>query len=236
MQALSSISIVSLLNREQTRLGAGPESIGTSDDMKTLENAGFSARLNTYHRMSNAHRALSAFSGKAPIYHISSIRRVAVRYGLVLDQTNAYNGSIPTDLPGVIRDFSGRFGIDQKYMGNNMYVLAPKESFTRERSVPDPVLLYRVTRNSFVFVHKWGDDFTPWAYVRNLFRRRTLIPICAVAYSVLAFFGVRFLMSGVDPQNEGALVVFGLIFGLIVAVIYPVCFSGRNAEDFGSAW
>lgn len=118
--------------------------------------------------------------GERVVMQESEIRDLCLKYDLRFLTTENYNGSIDLNIGPEIRNFVKENNISPSR--GDFYLLAPGKAFNlkqRELHGPskfsvemDPVLFYKVPDNSsekmFVTVHKWGNDFTIFRYLRGL--------------------------------------------------------------------
>lgn len=122
----------------------------------------------------------------------AELKAICVKYDLRMLRAKLFNGK----LDGEVAPKLARFIENNKYeIGNqsgNFFVIAPPNSFklskrpVKVRDV-DPVLLYKVPKeDQYVFVHKWGRDFTLWRRFLGMFYS-SVFSMWAISSSVMLF-------------------------------------------------
>lgn len=110
------------------------------------------------------------------VFKAEEIKDLCVKYDLRLlrasDFAGKIDGEVAKKLAAFVDAHKNEIG---NYSAESFYILAPGSSFKLEdrpvkvRNV-DPVLLYKPrSGDGYVFVHKWGQDFTAWRRLRGFF-------------------------------------------------------------------
>ena len=163
---------------------------------------------------------------KGKVFTTSEIEEICIKYDLRFLKSQKYNGHVDLQLGNVIAKFVDQHGLNlQNWDQDKFYIMAPATAFNlnkKPKPAPaDPVIFYKVDsarheEDKYVFVHKWGNDFTIMRYLRGLFREHkgTIL----VYHSIVAFFLISTIFS--------YLMVDSLInsFGYtVIAVMSVIC-------------
>lgn len=152
----------------------------------------------------------------------TQIKKLCNTYNLKILPLDFYNGSIPAELPRVVRDFCESKNVP---IGtNNFFILAPVEQFKTIKHVPlskDPILFYKDPDSStssrgyrevkkddvLVQVINWGSDFSFWRVFHPFFStfqdqggdvtklRMTFVSGILLVLSILASIFLHFFVS-----------------------------------------
>lgn len=144
------------------------------------------------------------------VFHIDEIKDIACKYALKFLHSSRYRGAIDHSMFQKIRQFGNdkKLPIDEVTLNYKMYILAPPSAFKLSDKPKDPLLFYKLDENHYVFVCKWGNDFT--------FMRR-LIGVHRINLFTLIFFRFlpAFLFLGLYLIiQKGEFIPFIIIFGL----------------------
>lgn len=118
--------------------------------------------------------------GEEVVMMESEIRDLCLKYDLRFLQASKYKGSVDLSIGPKVKRFVESNNISASK--SDFFLLGPGKAFNlKEREIVgrrkfsvqlDPVLFYRVPDNSqetmYVMVHKWGNDFTIFRYLRGL--------------------------------------------------------------------
>ena len=110
------------------------------------------------------------------VFTENEIKDICLKYDLRMLETRRFLGKIDGEVAVKLKHFMAD---KQGEMGNysrNFYVIAPETAFQLEkqpRKPPrqiDPILVYKVPgADQYVFIHKWGRDFTLWRRFRGFY-------------------------------------------------------------------
>lgn len=110
------------------------------------------------------------------VFTRDEIKDLCMKYDLRFLETRHFIGKIDTVLGPKLKHFIEARKHEIGNYSQDFFIMAPEDAFQLEdmpRKPPrniDPVLLYRIPRtDKFVFVHKWGKDFTFWRRFRGIF-------------------------------------------------------------------
>ncbi len=92
------------------------------------------------------------------VFHISQIEQICEKYYLRFLSVYYYKGSVDKELPVKISNFETAYSI--KCDTNDLFIVAPAESFKLERKPKDPLLFYQISDEYYYLVHKWGNDLS----------------------------------------------------------------------------
>jgi hypothetical protein len=118
--------------------------------------------------------------GGETVMQESEIKDLCLKYDLRFLNTKHYKGSVDLGIGPKVKRFVESNNISAS--ASDFFLLGPGKAFNlKEREIRgrskfavdlDPVLFYRVPDNSqetmYVMVHKWGNDFTIFRYLRGL--------------------------------------------------------------------
>jgi hypothetical protein len=102
------------------------------------------------------------------VYTLDQIRDLCVDYNLRFLSAQYFTGGFDVEVAGKIIEFSNKTKapIDDYSLRRDYFIMAPEEMFTLKeiKHIPkkelDPAIFYRIDRNHYRLVHKWGNDFT----------------------------------------------------------------------------
>lgn len=152
------------------------------------------------------------------VFHIEEIKDLACKYALKFLHSSCYKGAIDHAMFQKIRQFSQdkKLPIDDATLNYKMYLLAPPSAFRLSDKPRDPLLFYKLDSEHFVFVCKWGNDFT---FIRRLtgLQRRNLFTLIASRWlPALFFLGLlHFTKYSIIPIALSALFGFGMTINTI---------------------
>lgn len=161
---------------------------------------------------------------KHTVIHVDEIKRLCMKYRLRFLQTQNYVGVIPSDIVQNIREFetakresNSKFNrFDEHQLKTEFYIMAPGKMFNlkeREKEVDspgvfkrftsgfadyfqDPILFYKESDNHYVFMRKWGNDFTILRMLLGFTMKNSLnFFITALIASIVLSIGVYFLAT-----------------------------------------
>ena len=78
----------------------------------------------------------------------------------------------------------------------DLKIIAPGELFDLEPREKDPILVARLTKDHYIFIDKWGNDFNLWRVIkslpmRNIYTMITFIGIIALTVASLFASGME---------------------------------------------
>ena len=149
------------------------------------------------------------------VFHISQIESVCKNYHLRFLNVRYFKGSIDNQLPEKLTNFEVAY--NKRCTQDNMYIVAPASSFKLEKKQKDPLLFYRINKNYYYLIYKWGNDL-------NIFRR--LFPIISnswVSYIIISFlFTLPFLFIYL-----GFYILMICLSSVVVGIINFCSFDGN---------
>lgn len=110
--------------------------------------------------------------GNTDLVHIDDIKKVCIDYNLRFLQAEYYRGTLETGISIKIEKFCKENNLDiEKLYRHDFYIMAREEDFNLKEAPnppknPDPVLFYKVGKDVYKSIVKWGNDLTP---IRRLF-------------------------------------------------------------------
>ncbi len=99
------------------------------------------------------HQNLIHFEGEN-IFSLSQIRNVCIRYRLRFLDSSCFRSEFPYEAIIKIKELEKRSGIKI----DSFKIMAPSKSFDLENINKDPLLFAKVSNQTFILIHKWGND------------------------------------------------------------------------------
>lgn len=160
-----------------------------SEEINALKTLGLDKEINIVEQNKQLNALNQIYEKKfedGKIYHISEIEKLAMKYRLYLRPTRMYRGGVPADLAPIIVRLKKQHNL---YLGNSnnsdsgkFFILAPPSSFSDyispklkiqtffdqtlspiknfKRILTDPIAFYQIDNEHYLFLKKWGSDFT----------------------------------------------------------------------------
>jgi hypothetical protein len=102
------------------------------------------------------------------VYTIDQIKELCMDYNLRFLSSEYFTGVFDVEVAGKIMEFSKKTNtsMDNYTLKNQYFIMAPDKMFTLKdekyitKKQLDPVIFYRIDREHYKLVHKWGNDFT----------------------------------------------------------------------------
>lgn len=155
------------------------------------------------------------------VFHISQIKKVAIKFYLRFLNTSYYKGGIDELIPAKVLEAETNYNIicDQK----RMFILAPKQNFKLTKNPKDPLLFYKINDEYYYLIHKWGNDL-------NIFRR--LKPLLSKKIpSFLIVMGTILTICYLFFSNLTESLGITTVIGLIILIINGVDYIDSYAND-----
>lgn len=142
----------------------------SAEDRNILKTMGLDTHLeiadNKHTKLIELNELNSKYNGH--VYHIDTIKKLAVDYRLRFLNTRRYKGAINVEVPAKIKAFAKENNIElnPSTLEYKFFMLAPAEDFDIrdvKKIIPhkDPALFFKVDDSHYRLIHKWGGDFTP---------------------------------------------------------------------------
>lgn len=214
---------------------------GAQDDRNALRTIGIDAHLSYAEKQKGVEIERQEFEKdyEGHVFTMDEIKDMCLKYDLRFLSTRYFVGKIDTVLaPKVKRFIEARKNEIGNY-SSDFYVMAPEDAFQLEdmpKRIPrniDPVLLYRIPRtDQFVFVHKWGKDFTLWRRLRGIFfksvmnmKLMTWAALYLICSSILPLTTSSYVGTNVD------ILFHGIVAGLALALAHLALLIGFNDDS-----
>jgi hypothetical protein len=180
------------------------------------------------------------YGGK--VFTQTEIRDLCMKYDLRLLPSRMFSGKIDPVLGKKISDFVEKHQNEMGNSSSDFYIMAPGHSFNLENRKPkpprnvDPVLLYKIPKkDEYVFIHKWGADFTVWRRLRGMFFESdgSMFWLGSTFYAFLIATIIS-LTSNFVPSVGSMFGMFGLTLllsaalGLVTLLIFTSSGDARN--------
>lgn len=172
---------------------------------------------------------------------LETIKKICIKYGLRFLPTEHYIGTIDSAVSVKVLELVRKLGniespsetistfAMENMLGNNLFIMAPPDSFTLKRSESkrerikrlrkeDPILFYRIPHtDSYYLVHSWGNDLSLWNYLKTLPYRNQVTE----SWFRLLLVPVKLFLVSLIISNILALIIIGCLL-TILAVIYTI--------------
>lgn len=132
------------------------------NDTQILRESGFKNLINSAfsadEKSKEYARLRSEFGDK--LFTKKQIKSLCLKYNLRFLSNENYKGSIPPELPRIIRKFKEKYQIHY----TDFYICAPKSSFQLQEKPKDPLMFHKLKISGiddlYVLVYKWGNDLS----------------------------------------------------------------------------
>lgn len=159
------------------------------------------------------------------IFSMETIEKICVRYRLRFLDLELFKGEVPEaarlELSALESRYRTRF--------RRLRIIAPGEFFELGYIDKDPILLAELSKDKYLFIHKWGGEFNGWRKIqafpfRNVTTGLVSIGILAVLLSVvLAGAMAGFKVSPVHFLfSVFHLTLAGVLFTVFIALAFSV--------------
>lgn len=169
------------------------ERVGKIDDSAILSRLGMDRNLRQgerkKHEITQSKQETLKFD-QSRVFHISQIESICNKYYLKFLPSDKFRGSIDSELPQKLTTFEVAHG--EKLNPINSYIIAPARSFQLEERPKDPLFFFKINREYYYLIHKWGNDL-------NIFRR--ILPLLSNDYftfiSIFIFWSIAPVLIGI---------------------------------------
>lgn len=184
--------------------------------------------------------AEAQYGGK--VFTSDEIRELCMKYDLKLLKSRRFSGRIDPVLGKKVSDFVEKHHQEIGGHSSDFYIMAPGHSFNLEERKPrpprnvDPVLLYKIPRKEeYVFIHKWGKDFTVWRRLRGLFFESdiSMFWMSSAFYAFLLTVIISVTSSFVPSVGSvlGTFALISIISAIMGGITLAVFTGGGDAEN-----
>lgn len=239
---LKAYNEVSPITKEQQLILNEAQSIldnSEQKDLSVLDKLGMNDNLKEYQKITSENEQAAKFE---EIYDISVIRKMAINYGLRFLPADMYKGTIDPVLPSVLNrfceknnisitlleksgDYDWRTGERRSTHSKQFFILAPSTSFKLEPKPKDPIIFYKINKNKYALIHKWGNDLNNGRLLSN-FALRSTTHIC-LTFSVALIISI--CLAVIITGHKEA---FALLSGLMANIMIADC--DVNSETWDS--
>ena len=159
------------------------------------------------------------------IFHISAIKSICVDYRLRFLDSSLFKNNIPEEAISIIKNLEKQH--DSQL--NGFKIMAPAKLF-RLKNADDPLLFAPIGNNYYYFIHKWGNDLSP-------FRKLSMLPFKNLINSIVAMILISILTTmvlpvskfGPDNLNLVKFISFLFVFKSYCAIfLYYSFWKGKN--------
>lgn len=227
------VNVVGELDRQRTQSKKMTEQVvneqqlflssGMDKEREALRIAGLNTEIADAdrERSREIERAKSESEYGDRVFHVDELKQVCMKYDLRLLKSKRFVGKIDQVVAQKLAEFVEKHKNEIGNHTDDFYIMAPGYAFQlderKRKPVPvDPVLLYKIPRtNDFVFIHKWGQDFTAWRRLRGMFfeSKESMLFMSATAGHLILF--ALYLAFGNFIPSFWSVVLYPLIFGLL---------------------
>ncbi|MBK87004.1 MAG: hypothetical protein CMC86_07410 [Flavobacteriaceae bacterium] len=163
------------------------------------------------------------------IFHISSIKKLCIKYRLRFLDTHLFKGEYPSELYNIIPQLEAKHQTTLE----NFKIMAPSKLF-RLRTKEDPLLFAPIGNGYYYLVHKWGRDlksyrrFLVWPF-KNV---NTLIFTSIILSLISTVFGAKIFNNFSD--NELFVIFIFNIKTFVFVTFYLLFMMRKNFNE--SIW
>ena len=162
---------------------------------------------------------------KDKILSLSTIEKICVKYRLRFLDAELFKGEIPDTATEELKRLENKY--HTKF--HDLRIIAPGEYFDLEYIDKDPILLTKIAPEKYLFIHKWGSDFSKWRKWKALPFRSvhtfflSVLSLAVIAASLFALFMGTNETSIMDFLFATFhLTVSGSLFVLFIALAFSV--------------
>ena len=124
------------------------------------------------------------------IFHISAIKSICVDYRLRFLDSNLFKNNIPEEAISKIKNLEKEHNTQL----NGFKIMAPAKLF-KLKNADDPLLFVPIGNNYYYFIHKWGNDLSP-------FRKLSMLPFKNLINSIVAMILISILTTMILPVSK----------------------------------
>lgn len=161
------------------------------------------------------------------IFSLSTIEKICVRYRLRFLEIERFKGAIPEAAWSEISAIESRY----KTKLRRLRIIAPGEFFEIDHIDKDPILFAELAPDQYLFIHKWGGEFSVWRKIQSFPFQSiktgilSIVVLAALLSTVLAGITVQFDVSALDFLfSIFHFTIAGSLFMIFIALsfsIYP---------------
>ena len=162
----SNINLCDELNRERDQQNH------LLSEAKEVLNAAYDGDKKISERLNNGsnynHLPKLSSVNSENIFTLTQIRNVCIRFRLRFLDSSCFRAEFPYEAIAKIKKLEMRNGIKI----DSFKIMAPSKSFDLENINKDPLLFAQLCDNTFILIHKWGNDLswfhrlTAWPFQR----------------------------------------------------------------------
>ena len=162
------------------------------------------------------------------IYHISHVEKLCVNYRLRFLDSNLFKGDIPQKAINKIKALNAEHNTELK----GFKIIAPSKLF-KLKNADDPILLAPIGNGYYYFIHKWGNDLSP-------FRRALVWPVKTLENFIAIMFVISLAATAIVPKqiffDETSRMEFFMLFifmfkWLLGIALYYGFAKGKNFNE-----
>jgi hypothetical protein len=123
------------------------------------------------------------------IYHIDQIQKICVNYRLRFLESNLFKGDLPQEAIQNIK----RLNTEHETELKGFRIMAPSKLF-KLKNADDPILMAPIGNGYYYFIHKWGNDLSP-------FRRFLVWPVKTLENFICTMVALSLLATTLFPKS-----------------------------------
>lgn len=166
------------------------------------------------------------------VFHISQIKETCDKYYLRFLPSCLYKGAVDDQLPLKIQTFETahrvrldggekrlrRFTYGIAVDDCNAFIMAPASSFKLQERPKDPLLFYKINKEYYYLIHKWGNDLSIANRIKGLWHSTT--PVALLYILFIVFTIIWFALIGDGSQHTTfAKISFSVACSLITSLL-----------------
>lgn len=155
------------------------------------------------------------------IFTAEQIKRTAITYRLRFLDSKLFKGEIPYEAIVKVKQLEKKYGV--KF--SEFKILAPAALFKLENRNKDPLLFAKISDNTFLFIHKWGNDLSG-------FRKVLAFPLRSLRNFILTFLSFSLFIALMVPADYSTRLFIFLLSNLFFASMFAHIGYMRLNQNF----
>ena len=154
-----------------------------------------------------------------------SIGKTCIHYRLSCFDLSYFGSDIPGEAWDKIEKLEKTYGI----RFSEFKIIAPENIFDRSKKQKDPILLAKIKRGKYLFVHKWGNEFSPlrkiWAWGLKTLEIQTILCIAIGLTVAVMYSGISATLFKLPVTLEDAFLISIASSLSITLLWFLMCFT-----------
>ena len=218
----------------------------TNEDVDMLRALGLDHHIKKAEEVTYETRRLEIFETKyeEEVFSGLQLRTLCETYHLKVRKLEYYEGRVDRRVIDAVKKFCAAYKneVDIKEIKSKLFILAPVGDFDEDKKVyfkQDPMVFYRAEegghyseaheKDTFVLVHRWGDNFSSWRKFLFLFNSQhdstyDIVPAMWTWIGIWSCIILSFIGIAIGLYS----IVFGGLAMLGLSISRPIFAKNRN--------